>query len=161
MRTVPKRLTPRRPSGAAPRSRALWPAGGAAGGTEAERRGPYRVRAPTPVPGTRKTGERNDHAKSAEAAATANKKKENVGETRMVLCKLTDLELSGAPQLQPGEAGSCRPTRPLERLVRPQEHSAQEANTTSPERRHGSADHTPPRATNLEEASTSKRCRSH
>ena len=76
------------------------------------------MRAPTPVPGTRKTGERNDHAKSAEAAATANKKKENVGETRMVLCKLTDLELSGAPPLATREADRARPTRPLERLVR-------------------------------------------
>ena len=32
-------------------------------------------------------------------------------------CRLTDLELSGAPQLATREADRARPTRPLERLV--------------------------------------------
>jgi hypothetical protein len=32
--------------------------------------------------------------------------------------RLTDLELSGAPQLADREADRARPTRPLERLVR-------------------------------------------
>ena len=44
----------------------------------------------------------------------------------MLLCKLTDLELSGAPQLATREAGRGRPTRPLERLVRRQVASAEE-----------------------------------
>ena len=35
-------------------------------------------------------------------------------------CRLTDLELSGAPQLATREADRARPTRPLERLVRRQ-----------------------------------------
>ncbi len=34
------------------------------------------------------------------------------------MCGLTDLELSGAPQLADREADRARPTRPLERLVR-------------------------------------------
>ena len=42
----------------------------------------------------------------------------------MLLCKLTDLELSGAPQLATREADRARPTRPLERLVRRQDSSA-------------------------------------
>jgi hypothetical protein len=44
------------------------------------------------MPGTRKIAERNDLAKNAEAAATANKEKENVEETRMLLCKLTRID---------------------------------------------------------------------
>ena len=43
--------------------------------------------------------------------------------------------MSGAAQLLPGAAGCRRRTRPLERLVRFQAHNAEEANTTSPERR--------------------------
>ena len=40
----------------------------------------------------------------------------------MLLCKLTDLELSGAPQLATREADRGRPTRPLERLVMSSSH---------------------------------------
>ena len=42
-------------------------------------------------------------------------------------CRLTDLELSGAPQLATREAERRRPTRPLERLVSRQATSAQAA----------------------------------
>jgi hypothetical protein len=66
------------------------------------------VRAPTTTPGTREDAKRNDLANSEEAAAAANKEKEIVGVARMLLCKLTDLELSGAPQLLPGAAGRHR-----------------------------------------------------
>ena len=82
-------------------------------GTDAEMRKPFRVRAPTAAPGTRGTAERNNLANSDEAAPTA-KKKKNVGVTRMLLCKLTDLELSGAPPLAIREADRCCLTRPLE-----------------------------------------------
>jgi hypothetical protein len=89
MRTAPKRLTPRFPSGAAGRSLGRRPAEGAAEFADAERRRSFRVRAPTAAPGTRGTAERNGLANSAEAAPTVRKKKENVGVTRMLLCKLT------------------------------------------------------------------------
>ena len=101
---MPRRLTPRRPSGAATQSRGCRPAKGAAKGADAERRTPFRVRAPTTTPGAREGAERNDLAISEEAAAAANKEEEDVGEARMLLCKLTDLELSGAPQLATREA---------------------------------------------------------
>jgi hypothetical protein len=70
-------------------------------------RTPFRVRALTTMPGTREGAERNDLANSGAAAATANKEK-SVGEAWTLLCKLTDLELSGAPRLLPGAAGRCR-----------------------------------------------------
>jgi hypothetical protein len=65
------------------------------------------VLAPTAAPGTRETAKRNDLAKSDEAAAAANKEKSVEG-ARTLLCKLTDLELSGAPHLLPGAAGRRR-----------------------------------------------------
>jgi hypothetical protein len=104
---VLRRLTPRRPSGAATRRRGRRPAKGASEGTDAERRAPFRVRAPTAAPGARKDAERSELANGDAAPATANKE-ENVEEERSLLCKLTDLELSGAPELLPGEAGRCR-----------------------------------------------------
>jgi hypothetical protein len=52
-----------------------------------------------------------------------------------MLCRLTDLELSGAPRLATREADQTRPTRPLERLVSLHAHGDEEASTTSPERR--------------------------
>ena len=50
-------------------------------------------------------------------------------------CPLTDLELSGAPQLATREADRGRPTRPLERLVRPQGNHVEKASTKLTERR--------------------------
>ena len=81
------------------------------------------MHAPTPAPGIRKGVERNDLAKSEEAAAAANKEK-NVEEARMSLCKLTDLELSGAATecCRAQRAGNV-PPRPLERLVMPTGHN--------------------------------------
>jgi len=52
--------------------------------------------------------------------------------------RLTDLELSGAPGLLTREADQARPTRPLERLVRPQEAHRAQATTRLPERKRGS-----------------------
>ena len=49
--------------------------------------------------------------------------------------RLTDLELSGAAQLPTRVADRRRPTRPLERLVRPQGNHAQKASTKPTERR--------------------------
>ncbi len=92
------------------------------------------MRAPTAEPAIRENAKRNDLANSGAAAATANKEK-SVEEARTLLCKLTDLELSGAPPLANREADQERPTRPLERLVSLHAHSAEEANTTWPERR--------------------------
>ena len=48
---------------------------------------------------------------------------------------ITDLELSGAAQLPTREADRGRPTRPLERLVRPQGNHAEKASTKLTERR--------------------------
>ena len=62
---------------------------GAAGGNDAERGTPFRVRAPTAAPGTREAAELNELANSEETAAAANKEEENVKEARMLLCKLT------------------------------------------------------------------------
>jgi hypothetical protein len=151
MRTVPKRLAPRRPSGAATRTRGRRPAKGAADAADAERRAPFRVSAPPAVPGARETAERDDFAKRGEAAATANKKK-SVEEWRSLLCKLTDLELSGAPQLATREADRGRPTRPLERLVRFQAHDVAEGNTKLTERR---------RTTRSTAPASQECCRSH
>ena len=50
---------------------------------------------------------------------------------------ITDLELSGAAQLPTREAERGRPTRPLERLVRPQGNHAEKGNTKPTERRRG------------------------
>ena len=49
----------------------------------------------------------------------------------MLLCKLTDLELSGAPQPATREADRGRPTRPLERLVRRHGTAAPNEDTTT------------------------------
>jgi hypothetical protein len=65
------------------------------------------VRAPTAAPEIRETAKRNDLANSDEEAANANKKK-SVEDARPLLCKLTDLVLSGAPEMLPGEAGRRR-----------------------------------------------------
>ena len=116
MRTVSKRLTPRRPSGTADRSRRRRPAEDVADATNAERRTPLRVRAATAELGTREACAAQGHVDSDAAAASENKKEDAAG-ARMLLCKLTDLELSGAPQLATREADRGRPTRPLERLV--------------------------------------------
>ena len=70
----------------------------------------------------------------------------------MLLCKLTDLELSGAPELLTREADRARPTRPLERLVRFQAHNVAEGNTKSTERRRR------PKSTAL---ASQERCRCH
>jgi len=56
----------------------------------------------------------------------------------MALCLLTDRELSGAPEMLTREADRTRPTRPLERLVRPQDEHRPQATTTIPERKRGS-----------------------
>jgi hypothetical protein len=108
MPPVLKRLTPRRPSGAAARNRGRRPAKSAAEGSDAERRKPFRVLAPTTALGIRKAAKRDDLANGDQAAANANKKK-NLEKARMLLCKLTDLELSGAPQCRTGVAGPRAP----------------------------------------------------
>ncbi len=83
------------------------PAEGAAESTDADTRTPFRVRAPTAAPGTREACRSQGHVNSDAGAATENRKEDAAG-AGMLLCKLTDLELSGAPWLLPGEAGCCR-----------------------------------------------------
>ncbi len=111
-----------------------------------------------------------------EATAAGCKQKENARERQLLSCGLTDRELSGAARCRAGEAGRCRWTRPLERVVRPQATHAAKGNTTPTERRRRPKPLLPagleayrrycrwkaktvPRAGDCDEARTSKCCR--
>ena len=83
----------------------------------------------------KKASSRAPRREDAEAERERWMREPRCGGHRHLPGDITDLELSGAAQVPTREADRRRPTRPLERLVRPQGNHAEKASTKPTERR--------------------------